>query len=97
MRFKAFHEFARHSGRGLYHDFHHGRKVANLYAVDLAKPAQKRELDFDFIHKAVVNNDIWALDWKYPGLQLNVRTSLQVELVCDILDMWDRLEKGLTA
>ena len=60
---------------------------------DLGKPAQKRELDFEFIGDAVINNDIWALDWKYSGLQLQVPTPPEVKLVCDILDMWDRIEQ----
>jgi hypothetical protein len=64
---------------------------------DLAKPAQKRELDFDFIGDAVLNDDLWAVDWKYSGLQLRVPTPPDVKLVCDVLDMWDRLEHDFAA
>ena len=60
---------------------------------DLGKPPKERELDFDFIGDAVNSNDIWAVDWKYSGLQLKVPTPPEVRLVCDILDMWDRLEQ----
>jgi uncharacterized protein len=59
----------------------------------MAKPAQKRELDYDLIFDAVTSNDIWALDWKYRGLQLDVPTPPEVKTVCDILDMWERIER----
>jgi hypothetical protein len=69
-------------------------KLQIAMLCDLAKPAQKRELDFDFIWEAVTSNDAWALDWKYPGLQLNVPTPPQVTQVMDILEMWERIEES---
>jgi uncharacterized protein YfbU (UPF0304 family) len=68
-------------------------KLQLVMLCDLAKPTKDRELDYDFIHSAVVNDDIWALSWKYSGLDLKVETPPEVSLVCDILDMWDRLER----
>ncbi len=69
-------------------------KLQFLMLCDLAKPAKDRELDYDFIYKAVVHDDIWALRWRYSGLDLKEKSPPEVSLVCDILEMWDRLEKS---
>lgn len=69
-------------------------KLQIVLLCDLATPPAKRELDFDFVREAVISNDIWALHWKYPGLELNVPTPPDVKLVCDILDMWERVEES---
>jgi uncharacterized protein YfbU (UPF0304 family) len=67
-------------------------KLQLAMLCDLAKPEKKRELDFQFISAAVSDNDLWALDWKYPGLRLEVATPPDVQIVCDVLEMWDHLE-----
>lgn len=67
-------------------------KLQVAMLCDLAKPAKDRELDYDFIWNAVTNDDEWALSWRYPGLNLKVKTPPEVTTVCDILEMWDRLE-----
>jgi len=72
-------------------------KLQFVMLCDLAKPTEDRELDYDFIYSAVVNGDKWALSWKYSGLDLKEETPPDVALVCDILDMWDRLERDFAA
>jgi len=47
-------------------------KLQIAMMCDLAKPEQKRELDYDFIRDAVESDDIWAVAWRYPGLGLKV-------------------------
>ncbi len=67
-------------------------KIQLAMLCDMAKPANERQLDYDFIAEAVLNDDVWALAWKYTGWDLKVPTPDDVKLVCDILEMWDRLE-----
>jgi uncharacterized protein len=69
-------------------------KLQLAMLCDLAKPETERELDFEFISTAVSNNDIWALDWKYAGLRLEVETPTNVRMVCDTLDMWENIEES---
>jgi hypothetical protein len=69
-------------------------KLQIAMLCDLAKPEGHRELDFEFINRVVSNDDIWALSWKYPGLQLKVETPADVKLVIDILEMWDQIERS---
>jgi hypothetical protein len=61
---------------------------------DLGRAAKDRELDYDFIATSVSDGDLWALEWKYPGLQLGIPTPPQVKLVCEILDMWSAMERS---
>jgi uncharacterized protein YfbU (UPF0304 family) len=68
-------------------------KLQIAMLCDLARSPEKREVDFGFIYEAVTNDDLWAINWRYSGLQLNVESPPEVKLVCDILDMWDRLER----
>jgi uncharacterized protein YfbU (UPF0304 family) len=69
-------------------------KLQILMLCDLSKPAQDRELDFGFIARAVLNGDVWALHWKYPGLGLEVTTPPDVQMVCDVLTMWEHIEES---
>jgi hypothetical protein len=62
-------------------------KLQIAMLCDLAKPEKEKELDFEFIREAVSYNDLWALHWQYP-------TPEQVKFVCDVLDMWERLEEN---
>ena len=54
-------------------------------------------MDFDFIRNAVIDDDIWAVAWRYSGLQLKVPAPPKVDTVREILDMWDRLEESFDA
>jgi uncharacterized protein YfbU (UPF0304 family) len=72
-------------------------KLQIAMLCDLAKPEGQRELDFEFISRVVSDDNIWALSWKYPGLQLKVETPSDVRLVADILEMWDNIESGFAA
>jgi uncharacterized protein YfbU (UPF0304 family) len=77
--------------------FNTAEKLQIALLCDLARPESKRELDPEFIHEAVINDDIWALAWRYPGLNLKADTPPRVKFVCDVLDMWDRLESDFAA
>jgi uncharacterized protein len=72
-------------------------KLQIAMLCDLANPEGQRELDFEFINRVVSGDDIWALSWKYPGLQLKIETPADVKLVIDILDMWDHIESSFAA
>jgi uncharacterized protein len=73
-------------------------KLQIAMLCDLAKPQSKRELDFESINRVVSGDDnIWALDFKYPGLQLKIETPPNVRLVMDILEMWDHIESSFAA
>ena len=61
---------------------------------DLAKRPRQRKLDFDFIQRALLNDDIWALDRKYVEWGLDVPLPPEVENVYDILWMWDMIEES---
>ena len=74
-----------------------GEKLMIAMLCDLAKAPKDRELDFDFIWDSVSNDDAWALDWRYSGLQLNENTPPEVRGVADLLDMWDVLERSFEA
>ncbi len=69
-------------------------KLTLALLCDLGRPAAKRELDYEFIAGAVRDNDLWALDWRYPGLELGVDTPTTVRQVCNILDMWSNIERS---
>jgi uncharacterized protein YfbU (UPF0304 family) len=52
------------------------------------------EDDMDFIMRAINDEQIWALRWKYRGLLYNSENKSRiVEEVCDILRMWDAIER----
>jgi uncharacterized protein len=72
-------------------------KLQIAMLCDIAKPANQRELDFRFIDSVVGGDQIWALDWKYPGLQLGIETPLIVRTVADILEMWSHIESSFAA
>ncbi len=61
---------------------------------DLGKAPKDRELDLDFIGRAVANGDLWAITWRYPGLQLDEPEPPAVQHTCDILDMWSVIERS---
>ena len=69
-------------------------KLQIAMLCDIAKPADQRELDFRFINSVVSGDQIWALDWKYPGLQLRIETPQIVIVVTDILEMWNHIESS---
>ena len=77
--------------------FTNSDKLQIAMLCDLAKPQSKRELDFEFINRVVGDDNIWALDSKYPGLQLKAEVPLDVRLVMDILEMWDHIESGFAS
>ncbi|EIK96061.1 hypothetical protein PMM47T1_13915 [Pseudomonas sp. M47T1] len=55
-------------------------------------------LDPDFVQRAVVNNQGWALEWKYPGVFEETHSDPQeVRFVGDVLEMWSRLEMSFNA
>lgn len=62
--------------------------------TDLAKPADKRELDFEFIGKAVRSGQEWAIDGEYPILagEGEGNGSENATFVGDVLSMWQGLE-----
>jgi uncharacterized protein len=72
-------------------------KLQIAMLCDLAKPEGQRELDFEFINRVIIDDHIWALSWKYPGLHLKVETSADVKLVIDIIEMWDHIESSFAA
>ncbi len=61
---------------------------------DLARPVGKRQLDLEFISRAVASGDIWALSKRYEGLELNVPLPAEVTLVMEVFDMWRRIEES---
>jgi len=72
-------------------------KLQIAMLCDLAKPQSKRELDFDFINRVISDDNIWTLDFKYPGLQLKAETPPEVRLVMDTLEMWDHIESSFAS
>jgi len=85
------------SNQGVEMAFTPAEKLSVALLCDLAKTADERELDPNFISTAVCDGDLWAIDWAYPGLQLNIETPLEVSRVCDILEMWTCLENSYAA
>ena len=69
-------------------------KIQIAMLCDLADPPNKREMDFDFIWRTVMDDDEWALRWKYSGLGLKGENPPEVKLVLDILEMGDRVEEA---
>lgn len=46
-----------------------------------------------FIQRMVVEEQTWALEWKYPGIfQESEEDKPQIRFVADVLNMWERLE-----
>jgi uncharacterized protein YfbU (UPF0304 family) len=72
-------------------------KLQLAMAAEALLPAAERELDPKLIRDCVSHGDLWALDWAYPGLALGFPTPPEVKEVCDLLDMWDVLERSFEA
>jgi uncharacterized protein len=85
------------SGIGTQMSFTPAEKLQIAMLCDIAKPSDQRELDFKFIDSVVSGDHIWALDWKYPGLQLRIETPQIVRMVADILEMWNHIESSFAA
>lgn len=66
-------------------------------ACEALKPVAERELEPDFISDMIASGQTWAIDWRYPGLNLDLPTPARVTEVLDVLEMWDQLEYGLEA
>ncbi|ENA1760200.1 YfbU family protein [Yersinia ruckeri] len=43
----------------------------------------------DLLEEALSNDQYWAIDWEYPGLQSNEETPENVKLFVDTYDMYD--------
>ncbi len=73
-----------------------GEKLIVLMLADISKSLKvKGELDPEFIQKAVFNNDLWALRWKYHGVPFSKEPDPpEVAETCDILDMWFFVESS---
>jgi uncharacterized protein len=69
-------------------------KLQIAMLCDLAKPPANRELDYEFIDRVVMDDDLWALDTRYPGLELGIKWPPKVKKVADILEMWYQIESG---
>lgn len=70
-------------------------KLILLMLSDLHKKAAiKDSVDPELVSKAVVNDDLWVLDWKYPGLSLGTENRDDVRFVVDVLDMFQFLSEG---
>ncbi|MDA9410589.1 YfbU family protein [Bradyrhizobium sp. CCBAU 45384] len=73
-----------------------GERLIILMLADLSKSLKiKGEMDPEFIEKMVINNDLWAINWKYHGIQFEKgEDPPEVRETCDILDMWSFVEAG---
>ncbi len=67
-------------------------KMQLVMLCDLAKRPRQRVLDFDFIRRAVLNDDLWALNRKYLDWDLDAPMPPEVERVYNILEMWESIE-----
>lgn len=61
------------------------------------KAGIKNSVDPALVSRAVINNDLWVLDWAYSGLSLGIETPERVRFVVDVLDMFQFLSEGYQA
>jgi uncharacterized protein YfbU (UPF0304 family) len=75
-----------------------GEKLILLMLADVSKALKvKGEIDAAFIKKAVVNDDLWAIHWKYHGIPFAKEPDpIEVTQTCDILDMWSFVESSFS-
>ncbi|KVF67331.1 hypothetical protein WJ15_04975 [Burkholderia cepacia] len=54
------------------------------------------EVDPDFVKDAILDDHLWAFEWKYHGIfgENGDPTPQYVSFVADVLDMWSFIERG---
>ncbi len=57
-----------------------------------SKEDGKEELDFDFIRKAILSGNTWALSWELSGIPTDDTSDEIAEETASILTMWSYLE-----
>lgn len=58
-----------------------GEKLIAAMLADLMKSLKvKGEIDPDFVEHAIYHSDLWAVEWKYPGLFIDEEPSEEIVL-----------------
>lgn len=73
-----------------------GEKLIILMLNDLFRANNvKSEFDPDFLDEAIRDNHLWAIDWKYPGIEIDDNdTPNYVIDVVNYLNMWSFIEES---
>ena len=72
-----------------------GERVIIALLTEMAKPAQAREMDPEFLMSAIQGGHYWALEWRMPGLlHRHVDDPTVLREVVDLLDMWSFIEEA---
>lgn len=61
------------------------------------KAGVKDSVDPSLVSRAVINNDLWVVDWAHSDLSLGIETPENVRFVVDVLDMFQFLAEGYQA
>ena len=61
------------------------------------KAGIKNSVDPSLVSRAILDDDLWVLDWAYSGLNLGIETPQNVRFVVDVLDMFQFLAEGYQA
>ena len=73
-----------------------GERLNILMLCDLYKHLKvKGDIDADFVASAILDGELWALRWRYPGIFHGDDSNEQdVSTVVHVLDMWSFLEES---
>ncbi|HHR6066197.1 TPA: YfbU family protein [Providencia alcalifaciens] len=73
-----------------------GEKLIILMLNDLFRANNvKSEFDPDFLDEAIRDNHLWAIDWKYPGIEIDDNDTPDYVIdVVNYLDMWSFIEES---
>lgn len=75
-------------------EFSNEQKLIVTLLTDIHEALKIQDsVDPRFVQRMVVEDQTWALEWKYPGIfQESEDENPQVRFVAKVLDMWERLE-----
>lgn len=75
-----------------------GEKLIAVMVCELhEKLGIRGAFDPTFVRDAILDGQLWALDWEYQGLLPDETDYAVVKEVTDILDMWSFIEEGFEA
>jgi uncharacterized protein YfbU (UPF0304 family) len=79
-------------------DLNRGQQLLVAMIADLSRDPAQRDLDHEFIAKAVRDGNFWAIEATFPGIfPGDVASDEQVDYVGRVLSMWSAIETSYAA